>query len=244
MPAKSKQQQKFFGVVKSMQKGDIPKKGEAGKVADDMKKMDVTKMASTKHKGLPKKVKQETLSMTRLKEIIKEEFLKVLKETKITPAKVQKLQKELVTTIDTLKKNFPMYKAAKEAGDEKNLNKYRKIALDLTKKKKDLELQMDKALGGLYQDAELELKEDQLDEAPAIQKSKVDYSTMDLKSNINLKWRSYDDMISDLEQWIEVSKDGMGDAQIRVMAKELKELSMKYIGYKSADFDKPDFSDW
>ena len=38
MPAKSKQQQKFFGVVRAMQKGDIPKKGEAGEVADDMKK--------------------------------------------------------------------------------------------------------------------------------------------------------------------------------------------------------------
>ena len=38
MPAKSKQQQKFFGVVKAMQKGDIPKKGEAGEVADDMDK--------------------------------------------------------------------------------------------------------------------------------------------------------------------------------------------------------------
>jgi hypothetical protein len=57
-----------------------------------------------------------------------------------------------------------MYKAAKEAGDAKNLDKYRKIALDLTKKKKDLELQMDKALGGLYQDAELELKEGKLNE--------------------------------------------------------------------------------
>jgi hypothetical protein len=34
MPSKSKQQQKFFGVVKAMQKGDIPKKGEAGKVLD------------------------------------------------------------------------------------------------------------------------------------------------------------------------------------------------------------------
>ena len=55
-----------------------------------------------------------------------------------------------------------MYKAAKEAGDEKKLDKYRKIALDLTKKKKDLELQMDKALGGLYQDAELELKDQEL----------------------------------------------------------------------------------
>ncbi len=58
MPAKSKQQQKFFGVVKAMQKGDIPKTGEAGEVADDMTKKDVDKMASTKHKGLPKKIKE------------------------------------------------------------------------------------------------------------------------------------------------------------------------------------------
>ena len=61
MPAKSKQQQKFFGVVRAMQKGDIPKKGEAGDVADDMKKTDVEKIASTKHKGLPKKVKKEDI---------------------------------------------------------------------------------------------------------------------------------------------------------------------------------------
>jgi hypothetical protein len=165
MPAKSKQQQKFFGVVKAMQKGDIPKKGEAGEVADDMSKKEVDKYAGTKHKGLPKKVKQETMKTSRLKEIIREEFFKVIEEAKMTPAKVQKLQKELVTTIDLLKKNFPMYKAAKEAGDEKKLDKHRKIALDLTKKKKDLELQMDKALGGLYQDAELDLKETKLNEA-------------------------------------------------------------------------------
>ena len=165
MPAKSKQQQKFFGVVKAMQAGDIPKKGEAGEVADDMSKKEVDKYASTKHKGLPKKVKQETMKKSRLKEIIREEFLKALKEAKMTPAKVQKLQKELVTTIDLLKKNFPMYKAAKESGDEKKLDKHRKIALDLTKKKKNLEIQMDKALGGLYQDAELELKETKLNEA-------------------------------------------------------------------------------
>jgi uncharacterized membrane protein YkoI len=73
MPAKSKQQQKFFGVVKSMQSGDIPKKGEAGKVADDMSKKEVDKYASTKHKGLPKKVKQEKISIQQLKEIIQEE---------------------------------------------------------------------------------------------------------------------------------------------------------------------------
>jgi len=68
MPAKSKQQQKFFGVVKAMQKGDIPKKGEAGEVADDMTKKEVDKMASTKHKGLVNKIKelveQEISSLT------------------------------------------------------------------------------------------------------------------------------------------------------------------------------------
>ena len=80
-------------------------------------------------------------------------------EAKMTPAKVQKAQKDLVTTIDALKKNFPLYKAAKESGDEKKLKKHRDIALKLTKKKKDLEIALDNALSGLYQDAELELKE-------------------------------------------------------------------------------------
>jgi hypothetical protein len=158
MPAKSKQQQKFFGVVRSMQKGDTPKKGEAGEVADDMKKTDVKDMASTKHKGLPRKVKKESISIYRLKEMVKEEFNNIMSEAKMTPGKVQKVQRDLVKTIDALKKNFPMYKAAKESGDEKKLAKHRDIALKLTKKKKDLELQMDKALGGLYQDAELQLE--------------------------------------------------------------------------------------
>ena len=165
MPAKSKQQQKFFGVVKSMQAGDIPKKGAAGKVAKDMSKKEVDKYASTKHKGLPNKVKQETMKKSKLKEMIREEFLKALEEAKMTPAKVQKVQRDLVKTIDALKKNFPMYKAAKESGDEKKLNKHRDIAIKLTKKKKDLEKQMDAALGGLYQDAKLDLKETKLNEA-------------------------------------------------------------------------------
>ena len=351
MPAKSKQQQKFFGVVKAMQKGDLPKKGAAGKVAKDMSKKEVDKYAGTKHKGLPKKVTEakykrinrnqaamyekgfkkqvssvtfakaakqgsdvklfvnytkyadraklkkageklgltylsdgrvtnrptakpigvgvlgiqnnwmafanqikETMTPERLKEIVREEFqtiyenlndpaLKKLRtlapgtkfppittwweaqpedlmsavyhskgmlppsdpvkfekayndiakqlhklhpipadvlpkldlddrtekeiamdapgmnEAKMTPAKVQKTQRELVATIDLLKKNFPMYKKAKESGDDKKLEKHRKIAIDLTKKKAKLEKALDAALGGLYQDAELELNE-------------------------------------------------------------------------------------
>jgi hypothetical protein len=58
--AKSKKQQQFFGIVRGMQKGDIPKKGKAGEKADEMKIKDVKDFASTKHKGLPKKKKTET----------------------------------------------------------------------------------------------------------------------------------------------------------------------------------------
>jgi hypothetical protein len=237
-----------------MQAGDLPKKGAAGKVAKDMSKKEVDKYASTKHKGLPKKVKKETMKIADIKKMVDEELKYVLEnlndpilkklrtlpkgnllpplnkwweaqpedllsgiywskgqlpprepakfekayneivkqlhikypipaelldtidvddeteralsvdapdmnEAKMTPAKVQKAQRELVATIQLLKKNFPMYKAAKESGDAKKLEKHRDIAVKLTKKKKQLELDLDKALGGLYQDAELELKE-------------------------------------------------------------------------------------
>jgi hypothetical protein len=56
--AVSKKQQEFFGVVRGMQKGDIPKKGKTGKAAEEMSKKDVKDFASTKHKGLP--MKKET----------------------------------------------------------------------------------------------------------------------------------------------------------------------------------------
>lgn len=51
----------FFGVTKAMQKGDIPKKGESGKLAKDMTKKDVNKYASAKHTKLPKKVKEDKM---------------------------------------------------------------------------------------------------------------------------------------------------------------------------------------
>lgn len=54
--AVSQKQQEFFGVVRAMQKGKLPKKGKAGEAAKEMSKKDVKDFASTKHKGLPKKV--------------------------------------------------------------------------------------------------------------------------------------------------------------------------------------------
>ena len=63
MPAVSKAQQKFFGIVRAIQKGEMaPTTPETAKAAADMKKSDVKKFASTKHKGLPdkKEVKEES----------------------------------------------------------------------------------------------------------------------------------------------------------------------------------------
>ena len=60
MPAVSKKQQKFFGIVRAIQKGEMaPTTPETAKAAEDMKKGDVKKFASTKHKGLPNKVVQK-----------------------------------------------------------------------------------------------------------------------------------------------------------------------------------------
>ena len=61
--AVSRKQQKFFGIVRAIQKGELePTTPETAKAARDMKKSDVKKFASTKHKGLPerKEVKEES----------------------------------------------------------------------------------------------------------------------------------------------------------------------------------------
>ena len=67
MPALSKKQQRFFGIVRAIQKGEqAPTTPETAKAAADMKKSDGKKFASTKHKGLPnKKVTTEEIKLNR-----------------------------------------------------------------------------------------------------------------------------------------------------------------------------------
>ena len=71
MPAVSKAQQKFFGIVRAIQKGEMaPTTPETAKAAVDMKKSDVKKFASTKHKGLPEKKKiSEKIDLTDRKQM-------------------------------------------------------------------------------------------------------------------------------------------------------------------------------
>ena len=64
MPSKSKAQQKFMGMVHSLKKGDTKPSDVSKDVKDaakSMSKKDAKDYASTKHKGLPNRVKQEIL---------------------------------------------------------------------------------------------------------------------------------------------------------------------------------------
>lgn len=73
MPAVSQKQQKFFGIVRAIQKGEMaPTTPETAKAAADMKKKDVKDFASTKHKKLPeKKVAKEEKTFSQKDKIMK-----------------------------------------------------------------------------------------------------------------------------------------------------------------------------
>jgi hypothetical protein len=65
MPAKSQQQQKIMGLALSYKRGEVPASEVSDKVKELAKSMtikDLEKYASTKHKGLPKKVKESRLA--------------------------------------------------------------------------------------------------------------------------------------------------------------------------------------
>ena len=73
MPAQSKAQQRFMGMVHAVQKGDMeaPSK-EVEKAADSMTKKSAKDFASTSHKGLPNKKENMKITKERLKELVKE----------------------------------------------------------------------------------------------------------------------------------------------------------------------------
>ena len=132
MPSQSKSQQRFFGVVKAMQKGDIPKKGRAGKIAKSMDKDDVDKYAKTKHKGLPNKVKREQRVRNLIKKMVREE-LENLSE-KIEPSKAVKKVLDMADggfgklggrTVDGLSAN--LFKAVYNKANDTNLEKINKM---------------------------------------------------------------------------------------------------------------------
>ena len=78
MPAKSKAQQRFMGMVHALQKGETKPSDVSDKVkkaADSMSDKDTEDYVKTKHKGLPNKVKKENL-IKLIKSYLKQESLK------------------------------------------------------------------------------------------------------------------------------------------------------------------------
>jgi len=99
MPASSKAQQRFMGLVRAVQKGEVPKNKVSKaikKVAKDMKAKEVDKYASTKHKNLPDKVDELVPNMAVINQPAYKKMLdkQISKNTKIKTALSNKDHKD------------------------------------------------------------------------------------------------------------------------------------------------------
>jgi len=103
MPAVSKKQQKFFGIVRAIQKGEMaPTTPETAKAAADMKKGDVKKFASTKHKGLPEKKKiKEDKQINKIIKQLRKSVKSHKKQADTLEKKVKTLKESDFTNITT-----------------------------------------------------------------------------------------------------------------------------------------------
>ena len=112
MPAVSKAQQRFMGMVHATQKGDMENPSpEVAKVAADMSDKDAKDFASTSHKGLPDK---------------KEEQIKQLKE------KIRQLVREKMVDEMNVTGNVQGYNSPHAFGKPENEKKKGKKQADLT----------------------------------------------------------------------------------------------------------------
>lgn len=136
MPAVSKAQQRFMGMVHSAQKGDMENPSpEVSKAADSMSDKDAKDFASTSHKGLPDKIK---------------EF--IIREAR----GIKTITKEYSDVVDQIQKHLDLYKQTKGTPAEKQHIQHLK---QLNDKKKSLANELDQKVSGLYKDAELKVDE-------------------------------------------------------------------------------------
>ena len=76
-----------------------------------------------------------------------------------------------------------------------------------------------------------------LKEAP-ISRAKVDYSTANLKSNIDIKWSTTEIMENDLRQWLEATFQAVGPNVVREIGLTLKEIGISAI--KDGSLNNPE----
>jgi len=106
MPAVSKAQQRFMGMVHAAQKGDMENPSpEVQKAADSMSDKDAKDYASTPHKGLPNK-KENMITRDRLKEIVKEVMVEEAEYQTFFKKALEKAGKGINDMSDDEKKAF------------------------------------------------------------------------------------------------------------------------------------------
>jgi hypothetical protein len=104
MPAQSKAQQRFMGMVHAAQKGEEPASPEVAKVAKEIGPKDAKDFASTKHKGLP--MNKETISKERLKELVREVMVEETEYQAFFKKALEKAGKSITQMSDDEKKAF------------------------------------------------------------------------------------------------------------------------------------------
>jgi hypothetical protein len=107
MPAQSKAQQRFMGMVHAVQKGDMeaPSK-EVEKAADSMSDKAAKDYASTSHKGLPNKKENMKITKERLKELVKEVMTEESEYQAFFQKALDKAGKSIPSMSDEEKKAF------------------------------------------------------------------------------------------------------------------------------------------
>ena len=161
MPSTSKQQQKFMGMVHALKKGEMNPSDaspEVKKAAQSMSKKDAEDFASTKHKGLPRKVKQEILN--KLKEYANKMGTNTMGGDDYTSSKRGGLRDfDGYDNVD-YNKNIPMdeahYTAVANLGTTKakeNLDSFDELQkfMDKMKKRKAISVQVTKINNGKKQ---------------------------------------------------------------------------------------------
>lgn len=106
MPAVSKAQQRFMGMVHAAQKGEEPASPEVEKAADSISDKDAKDFASTSHKGLPNKKENMKISKNRLKEIVKEVMVEESEYQAFFKKALEKAGKSITQMGDDEKKAF------------------------------------------------------------------------------------------------------------------------------------------
>ena len=123
MPAKSKSQQRLFGMVHAYQKGELDNpSAEIKDIAKSISKKDAKDFAETKHKGLPNKVKKSKKNEDVVKVTDKALFEMIVKS-------IKKNINESYTSIGFNRWNddfadviFPAMKAIEEKLDKLNMD--------------------------------------------------------------------------------------------------------------------------